>query len=367
MSVLAQELAALPPELCARLRQRGFLEEQLLAWAGTLTSDPAARNRLRGRVLAPSPQTIRNLVADEGTTALGREALRLGRVAVCVLAGGMATRMGGVVKALVEALPRVTFLDLRLDEVSWLGERYPRPPLWLMTSEATDAPIRKALLDRGVSQDGAATFEQFVSLRLTGDGLLFREDGAPSVYATGHGDLPDALRRSGLLEAFVARGGRYVWISNLDNVGARVDEAVLGAHIASGLPLTAELVDKHAGDTGGGPVLCDGRAIIAESFRLPPGFDPSSVPVFNTNTFIVDAEALLGLQLDWSYLEVHKHVGGRRAVQFERLIGEVTMALDTHMLRVERDGALSRFLPVKSYEDLEQIRPWLMQAAARRR
>ena len=32
------------------------------------------------------------------------------------MAGGMATRMGSVVKALVEALPGRTFLDLRLAE-----------------------------------------------------------------------------------------------------------------------------------------------------------------------------------------------------------------------------------------------------------
>ncbi len=38
-------------------------------------------------------------------------ALAEGRLAFVVLAGGMATRMGGVVKALVEPLPGRTFLD----------------------------------------------------------------------------------------------------------------------------------------------------------------------------------------------------------------------------------------------------------------
>ena len=33
-----------------------------------------------------------------------------------VLAGGMATRMGGVVKALVEIVPGLTFMDARLAE-----------------------------------------------------------------------------------------------------------------------------------------------------------------------------------------------------------------------------------------------------------
>jgi UTP--glucose-1-phosphate uridylyltransferase len=48
--------------------------------------------------------------------ARGVAALQRGEVALCLLAGGMATRMGGVVKALVDALPGRTFLDLRLGE-----------------------------------------------------------------------------------------------------------------------------------------------------------------------------------------------------------------------------------------------------------
>ena len=41
-----------------------------------------------------------------------------------------------------------------------------------------------------------------MSLRLAADGSLFRDDrGDPSPYATGHGDLPDALAESGALDA----------------------------------------------------------------------------------------------------------------------------------------------------------------------
>ncbi len=49
--------------------------------------------------------------------------------------------------------------------------------------------------------------------------------------------------------------------------------------------------------------------------------------VFNTNTFIVDAAALLDLDFDWTYFVVEKKVDGRPAIQFERLVGELTSAL----------------------------------------
>jgi UTP--glucose-1-phosphate uridylyltransferase len=355
MSRLAEELSSLDPALRGRLEARGFRDETLLAWATTIGGDPGERNRLRGRV-EPVPASM--LTSDVGTAearALGRRELESGRVAACVLAGGMATRMGGVVKALVEVLPGVTFLDARLAEVRELRDRGIEVPLWLMTSEATDGAIRVALAER---PDGAAlarTFEQFLSLRLEPSGPLFRIAGEPSPYATGHGDLVDALRVSGLLRAFVARGGRHVWISNLDNVGVTVDEALLGHHIASGAQLTAELVERRPGDSGGGPVLLDGRPIITELFRLPREVDAAKVPVFNTNSFLVDAAALESALVSWTYLEVHKQVDGRVAVQFERLLGELTTAVDTRFVRVARDGLSSRFLPVKTPADLGHV------------
>jgi UTP--glucose-1-phosphate uridylyltransferase len=113
-------------------------------------------------------------------------------------------------------------------------------------------------------------------------------------------------------------------------------------------------------------VLHEGRPIIAEHFRLPADFDHERVPVFNTNTFLVDARALAELELSWSYLEVHKSVEEGTAVQFERLLGELTMGLATRFVRVSRDGRSSRFVPVKDRSDLEAARPMLREMARAR-
>ncbi|MDI1433305.1 UTP--glucose-1-phosphate uridylyltransferase [Polyangium sorediatum] len=369
---LVDEIAALPPALLARLRARGFDPDRLAAWAATIGQDRDKRNRYAGEVLPPAAGDVVDTPAPGSPEharfeALGREALARGEVALCVLAGGMATRMGGVVKALVEALPGTTFLDLRLAEMEALARRAGATcPLWLMTSEATEGPIRAALggrLDKG----DVATFEQFVSLRLTHEGTIFRDEhGEPSVYATGHGDLPDALRASGLLDRFIQRGGKTVWIANLDNLGATVDPAILGFHLAHGGPLTVEVVNKVGSDKGGGPIRWNGRKIIAEEMRLPLGFDPAQMPVFSTNTFLVSAQALASLDLKWTYVEVDKTVGEAKAVQFERIVNEITTALDPQFLRVPRDGAASRFLPVKDVPELERRRPEI-EAALRAR
>lgn len=372
VTTLAEEIAALPPALKERLAARGFSAEALLARAAVAGKDRDGRNRLRGLVEPPLPSDLVDApdpASDEGKrlAAVGLEALRRGELALCVLAGGMATRMGGVVKALVEALPGETFLDLRLAEiehVSRLAGR--RVPFWMMTSEATYRPIAEALGERLDGKD-VALFEQHVSLRLSPDGALFRgADGEPDVYATGHGDLPDALRASGLLRRFREEGGKYVWIANLDNLGATVDPALLGWFVERAAQLMVEVVDKVAGDKGGIPVRYDGRRLVVEEFRLPLGFDPTIVRVFNTNTFLVDAARLDGLAMDWTYVEVEKKSEGKTALQFERLLGEITAAIEPDFVRVPREGGRSRFLPVKDVPELERRRPEIEAALSAR-
>jgi UTP--glucose-1-phosphate uridylyltransferase len=375
-STLAHDLDALPLPLRARLDAAGFDRARLIQLGASLTGDVATRRDTRNRVAGPASAPVAGEVADAPvagdpkTDALaeqGREALRRGELAFVVMAGGMATRMGGVVKALVEATDGKTFLELRLLENAALVRLAGRPvPLWLMTSDATDEPIREALVRLGAPAH-VMTFLQGLSLRLTPDGALFHDaHGDASSHATGHGDLVDAVRRSGLLHAFVKDGGKVVWITNLDNLGATVDPAILGAFLASSAQVMVEVCDKVLGDKGGIPVHAEGRLQVLEEFRLPNGFDATTVRVFNTNTFLVRAELLATAAITWNWFEVEKKVDGQPVIQFERLLQELTHALDAAYLRVPREGATARFLPVKDLDELTRRGPEI-EAALRAR
>ncbi len=360
-SRLAAQLAALSPDVQATLERHGFDRERFFALSARVASGEPEDNTVRGEVTAADPHEIAPLPASgperERLEELGRAALLNGQVALVVLAGGMATRMGGVVKALVEALPGKTFLDLRLREIDALERTYGvAPPLWLMTSHSTDQPIREAL---GAHLDGerVGVFSQFLSLRLTPEGGLFLdENGRPSEHAPGHGDLPEALRKSGLLSRFVERGGRVVMVTNLDNLGGTLDPAIIGFHLDHGLPVTSEVVEKVAGDRGGIPVRVNGALCVLEEFRIPKSFDPASVRVFNTNVFHFDARALDELDIPWTYFRVTKKVDEKPVIQFERLVNEVTSFLPSRYLLVPRNGVDARFLPVKDNEELAQRR-----------
>jgi UTP--glucose-1-phosphate uridylyltransferase len=375
-SDLRSEIASLPRDLRERLARAGFDEDVFVSLArplqararGEAAPRKEERNRVSGIVLPPRPDDVKpapvTASSDHPQLATqGLEAIRKGELAFCVLAGGMATRMGGVVKALVKAFDDHTFLELRLHENATWSSRAKRPvPLWLMTSEATDGPIREELQRLGAPAH-VKTFLQGLGLRLTLSGRLFREeDGQPSTYAPGHGDLPEALRRSGLLGSFVASGGKYVWIANLDNLGATIDPAILGLFVESSSDVLVELAPKVPGDRGGIPVWADAdggnvrRLQVLEEFRLPPGFDAASVQVFNTNTFLVRADPLLHARGASIWFEVEKKVGSEVAVQFERLLQELTASMPATYVRVPRAGVESRFLPVKDYAELESRR-----------
>jgi UTP--glucose-1-phosphate uridylyltransferase len=327
----------------------------------------AETNVVGGAVEPPHPEDLTALPMpgepdlDEAKAA-GAEALRRGEVAQVVLAGGMATRFGGVVKAVVPAVDGLSFLEAKLAQTRDLERALGATvPVGLMTSFATDDVIRAFVAERGLGDP--LVFNQFVSLRLEPSGDLFRDgDGRASPYAPGHGDLFRALRRSGVLDALRERGVRLVNVSNVDNLGARVDPAVVGMHVLAGRPLTVEVARKE-GDVGGAPVRVDGKLQLLEGPRFPPGFDQSLTPVFNTNTALFDLDAL-DRDYDLMWLYVEKSVDGRRAVQLERVYHEVTAFLPATYLEVQRSGPRGRFFPIKTPEDLERSQAALRELLA---
>jgi UTP--glucose-1-phosphate uridylyltransferase len=346
-------------ETAVVLERFGFDEalfESLRAGVASGDLSPES-NLIRGSIEPPSEEDVTRLPAPgdgayEDVREAGLDALRRGEVAQVVLAGGMATRFGGVVKAVLTAVDGMSFLAAKLVQTGALEHEVGiSVPVALMTSFATDAAIREHVAERRLGDP--LVFNQFVSLRLDASGELFRDaDERVSLYAPGHGDLLEAIQRSGTLAALRDRGVRVVTVSNVDNLGARVDPVVVGAHLVAGRPLTCEVARKE-GDMGGAPARVDGRLQLVEGPRFPPSFDQEVVPVFNTNTALFDLDALDG-DYDLSWLYVLKDVDGREAVQLERLYHEVSAFVPTQYLEVPRRGVRGRFLPIKTPADLER-------------
>lgn len=339
-------------EILARNRFDSAQFEQLRARvaAGELSAES---NFVRG-TLAPPPKE--ELVPLDGSTRdEGLAAFAAGEVAVCVLNGGMATRFGGVVKGIVEAVDGVSFLEVKARDAAHAARATGSDvPFVVMNSFATDAATRSFVRERGVPDP--LLFTQSVSLRLTPSGdLFFDDDGTASPYSPGHGDFLRAIRDTGALADLRERGIRFLMLSNVDNLGARPDPAVVGAHLRAGRAVTSEVAAKEPGDKGGSPTLVDGRTIVVEGFRYPPDFDQDTIRVFATNSFVLDLDALeREYPLTWFYVE--KAVAGRTAVQLEQLVNEISSFVPTLYLEVPREGPRGRFFPVKTPDDLAAAR-----------
>ncbi len=351
-----------PPEVAERLKPWGFDEALLQSFSQRCSVTES--NAVRGVLTPPQDGDVRPL-PERGSADFtrlaqrGQQAIDAGRVGVVILAGGMATRFGGVVKAVVPVLDGRTFLQLKLADVRAAA---PRAPVFIMSSFTT----HDALVEHVKGEANVHVFPQFASLRLTPEGELFRDEhGEVSPYATGHGDLTFALARAGLLARFIDDGGELLLMSNVDNLGAGVEPAIIGAHLETGVALTAEVVRKAPGDKGGAPARLDGVPQIIEGFRFPAGFDQDSIAVFNTNTFVMNARELLR-DFALPYYRVEKRAGPHPVIQFERLVGELSAFVPTRFLEVPREGAQSRFLPVKDPEELQRRIETIALALGRR-
>jgi UTP--glucose-1-phosphate uridylyltransferase len=297
---------------------------------------------------------------------LGNQTIEEGRVAVVILNGGMATRFGGAVKGVVEVLDGASFLALKLGDVNRTRSS---GPIFLMNSFATaeeTAEHLEAHRSFGIEPDRLHLLNQRVSIRLNRRGRVYRDDqGRVGYYAPGHGDVFEVLAETEPFQRFQERGG-VVLISNVDNLGATLSSKVIGAHLDMGRAVTVEVAPRAASDRGGAPVRVGGRLEVLEGFRFPKDFELNTIPVFNTNTLLINSEAVRP-DFDLTWFRADKEVDGQQVVQFERLMGEVTSFVDTTFLCVPRDGPEGRFLPVKTPEDLVAVRPAVRTRFGRQR
>lgn len=310
------------------------------------------------------------------TPAAGAELLS--QAVLIKLNGGLGTSMGlQQAKSLLEIKPGVTFLDLIVRQVRALREQAGcHVQLLLMNSFSTSEDTLTHLRRYADFADAAE-----VELMQNRVPKLEQESLRPVEFPAqpelewcppGHGDIFPALAGSGWLERLLARGIKYAFVSNSDNLGAQMDVHFLRWFAESGAPFVMEVTPRTEADKKGGHLAVrreDGQLILREVAQCPEADVPAFQDItrhrfFNTNNLWIRLDVLR------DYMEAHggvvplpvicnaKHVNPRDAstpavFQLETAMGAaIECFAGARAVCVPR----SRFFPVKTCSDLLLLR-----------
>jgi hypothetical protein len=131
-----------------------------------------------------------------------------------------------------------------------------------------------------------------------GEGSDYRDnEPLQCLHPVGHFyEIPNLLRNGVLRDLLRQRPGlRTLLLHNVDTLGADVNPGLLGVHLASGRPLTFEVIGRRFDDRGGGLARVNGRPRILEGLAMPREEEEFNLSFYNSLTTWVDIDGLLGL------------------------------------------------------------------------
>lgn len=153
----------------------------------------------------------------------------LSKLVVLKLNGGLGTSMGCTgPKSAIEVHSGFSFLDLTVRQIESLNSKYQVDvPLVLMNSFNTDDETAKIIHKYKNAEVKILTFNQHRFPRIYKDTLepactKFNGD-LGEWYPPGHGDVYHAFYSSPIFKELLTQGKEYVFVSNIDNLGATVD------------------------------------------------------------------------------------------------------------------------------------------------
>lgn len=208
----------------------------------------------------------------------GIEAIKDGKAAAVMLAGGQGTRLGfdspkgifniGVKKDLYIFQCQINNL---LDVVKLTGTFI---PLYIMTSEKNNKETVSFFEENnyfGYDSSYVKFFIQDMAPSVDLDGKIFMESKSKiAVSPNGNGGWFSSIVRAGLLEEIRKNGIEWINVFAVDNVLQRIaDPMFIGAVISSGMQSGSKVVKKANADERVG-VLCleDGKPSIVEYYEM---------------------------------------------------------------------------------------------------
>ncbi len=361
-----------------KMRDAGVAAPTIAAFLGAVRKVAAGE---RGMLPESAVDTIPSLprldqfsdAAGQGSTAL------LKQLVVVKLNGGLGTGMGlESAKSLLPVKGSDTFLDYIARQILHLRAATggTEPGFYLMDSFSTQ-------------KDTLAYLRKYPALD-AGEPLDFLQNKVPKIDAKsfepvswpaqpdfewcppGHGDIYPSLIGSGLLDRLLARGIKFMFVSNSDNLGATVDFKILQYFASEGLSFLMEVAERTAADRKGGHLArgrSNGRLLLRESAQCPKEDEALFQDIqrhqfFNTNNLWVRLDHVKtelersGGALPLPLITNTKTIDPRDASSTKVL--QLESAMGAAIECFDKSGAVvvprARFAPVKTTSDLLVLR-----------
>jgi UTP--glucose-1-phosphate uridylyltransferase/phosphoglucomutase len=246
---------------------------------------------------------LEDLMKDSSSSSADVKGL-LSQTVVLKLNGGLGTSMGlEKAKSLLPVKDGHSFLDLIADQINHLSETN------------AGAKIQFVLMNSfSTNQDTLDALQTTHPEVLSQEDLVLLQNKSPKIDAStlkpvdwsaapdlewcppGHGDIYPSLLGSGMLDRLIARGFRYAFVSNSDNLGAVMSTDLLAHFAQSGAAFMMEVAERTEADKKGGHLARrkeDGQLILRESAMCPDEDkslfqDVSLHKYFNTNNLWLD-------------------------------------------------------------------------------
>lgn len=210
----------------------------------------------------------------------GEQALREGKVAAILVAGGQGSRLGfdhpkGMFP--IGPVSGHSLFQILIERVLATGRRYNTSiPLFVMTSPATHDETVAYLQDNdrfGMSAEDLIVFCQgtMPAVDANTGRILLAEKDSLALAPDGHGGMLAALHDSGALRRAGERGIEIFSYGQIDNPLVQICQPELvGYHLLANSEMTTQVIEKQGPlDKVGNVVMVDGRMRIIEYSDLP--------------------------------------------------------------------------------------------------
>lgn len=267
---LDRQLSGIDLQLLQQLTNNTLATPDWAAMARRATPPPAIR--LDDRQAA--------FISAAAARRAGEEALRAGRAAAILVAGGQGTRLGFDHPKGMFPLGPVSghaLLQILIEKVVATARRYNASvPLYVMTSPATHTETVAYLTahDRfGLPADDLRVFCQGTMPAVdaaTGKLILAAKDSL-ALAPDGHGGMLEAMNRSGVLEHARERGIDLFCYGQVDNPLLQLcHPELIGYHALAESEMTTQVIRKATPlERVGNVVMVDGKMHIIEYSDLP--------------------------------------------------------------------------------------------------